>query len=100
MAWYNPLDWFRTSKPAGDIILYCDNPQCKAPIEDGPVAYDDEHREIYHNGECGLLANVHRAHKSGSMVVGNVEYVDVIKAVKLFRKGKLNQSSKKLEERV
>ena len=100
MVWYNPLDWFKSPVQIdGEITLYCDNPQCKSPIQEEPVAYDREHKEVYHSGECSLFANAHRAFNSRDMVIGNVDYISLDNALKLFRNGKLNQVLK-LEDRI
>jgi len=100
MAWYNPIDWFKSPVSTDEeIALYCDNPQCKSPIEKGPIAYDREHREIYHSGECGLFANAHRVFNSRGMAIKNVGYISLDRALKLFRNGKLNQALE-LEKRV
>jgi len=99
MPWYNPLSWFGRQESQGELALYCDNHQCRLVIEEDKITYDEEHREIYHIGECGTEATVHRAFKSGSFEVQNVDYISREKALKLLQAGKLSQS-KKLEERV
>tara|TARA_Y100000310_G_scaffold342908_1_gene448187 strand:+ start:2910 stop:3218 length:309 start_codon:yes stop_codon:yes gene_type:complete len=101
MVWYNFFGWLSKTHETEEngIILYCDNPQCKDPIQEGSVTYDQNRREIYHAGDCGITANTHRALKLGNAVIGNVTYISVEKASRFFRKGKLKQS-KKLEERA
>jgi hypothetical protein len=93
MAWYNPFDWFRRPVQIdGEITLHCDNPQCNSPIQESPIAYNRNNQEIYHPGECGVLANAHKALKSEGVVVASVEYITLDTAVKLFRQNKLTQT--------
>ncbi len=103
MVWYNPLSWFRNNQnqqvPKREIILYCDNPQCRLPIEEGEVAYDEENREIFHIGECGIIANAHRTFALHQVSISNVDYITTDKALELFKAGKLNQSGN-LENRL
>jgi hypothetical protein len=70
MIWKNFLNSFRKrTLSEGEIQLYCDNPQCGEVIQKGPVAYDRDMREIYHNGHCAVLANAHKVFASGNISV-------------------------------
>ena len=98
MTLYNPLKRFRNRQETTNE-LYCDNPQCKYPIKDGRLTYDEEHGEIYHLGECGIEATEHSAIKSSGFEIQHVDYISREKALKFLQKGRLKQSQK-LEERV
>ncbi len=93
MTWYNPSSWFR-EKLDEDIKLSCDSPQCSLPIQKEPIAYNKEQKEIFHNGRCAQFASAHRALESNKMIFVNLNYISLNKALKLFNRGKLNQSSK------
>lgn len=82
-----------------EMKLYCDNPECSKVIEDEKIVYDEEHREIYHVGECGIKATAYRSLKSGNPEIQNVDYISLEKALILLKQGKLKQSEK-LEEKV
>ena len=102
MEWYNPMSWFRTpmGNISGEQSLICDNPQCSSPIQGEPVAYNEEHREVYHNGNCATFAIAHRTLKSNEVtVVANLDHISLDRALELLRTGKLSQSPK-LEERL
>ena len=99
MTWYNPLEWFSNGQEKAKDTLYCDNPQCKYPIKDGKLTYDEEHKEIYHLGECGIEATAHRAIKSSGFEIQDVDYISREKALNFLQRGKLKQSQR-LEERV
>ena len=97
MVWYNPLGWFARRQEVRQRLLFCDNPQCKSVIKGGQVAYDEEHREIYHVWGCGIIATANKVFDSGEPEVQNIEYISIGEALNLLRKGKLEQS-KRLEE--
>jgi len=103
MVWYIPTTWFKKEEMAQDngkkAPLYCDNPQCKGAILEEPLAYDKGNREVYHNGECALFANAHRALSSRCMVVSNINYITLDTAMDLLQKGELKQKSG-LEEKL
>jgi hypothetical protein len=100
MKWYNPLELFRKEAPdQQDLTLQCDNPQCGAEITENPVAYAKECREVYHPGDCPQIAAAHKVMKTGECIFVNLDYMSLDKAIKLLKKGKLNQSSN-LEEKA
>lgn len=103
MTWYNPFTWFGKSvqdvQEEADRLLRCDNPQCQGVIETDEIAYDEEHKEIYHSYECFVFAKAHRVRKTGKSEVGNVDYISREKALRFLQSGKLKQSQG-LEERV
>jgi hypothetical protein len=76
-----------------EITLYCNNPQCGRPIQQGPISYDKERLEIYHPGTCSMLANAHRCIKSGNPEFMQVDKISLDEALDLFRKGELSQAS-------
>ena len=95
MAWYNFLDLVFGLGRRTDfdkIVLRCDNPQCDEPITKGPVAYERTQREIYHPGDCPILACSRRAMDMGRYDFGEVECISFEKARDLYSKGKLTQS--------
>mgnify|MGYP001620046390 CR=1 FL=1 len=95
MPWYNPLDWFRKpGKPESEVVLYCDNPQCKRPIEVESVAYNEGDKEVYHPGDCGLEAGASKAFRENAIVMGEIDYIGLDKAKRLFREKKLKQASR------
>ncbi len=89
------------SKPSPKTLeLYCDNPRCGIVLQTSQVAYDAEHREIYHPLGCPGIAASQRASTLGERIErAKPEYIGMDRAWKLFREGKLNQS-KKSEARV
>lgn len=99
MAWYNPLKWFRSEQEKTKDELYCDNPQCRLPIKDTKLTYDEEHKEIYHLGECEIEAIAHRTFNSGKVEIQKMDYISRKEALKFLQRGRLKQSQK-LEERV
>jgi len=101
MAWYNIKKWFTRDKgSSANAVLYCDNPQCKKPILDDEVAFNESHAEIYHpNDLCPQLAAAHKVLASGEAISACVEYVSREKALRLFSARKLVQS-KRLEDKL
>ena len=93
MSWYNPLSWFRDNRESiEETKLYCDNPQCRLILEQDIVAYDEDNKEIYHNGSCAQTANAHRVSSSGKPGFQTVYPIDLDEAVELLKSGKLKQS--------
>ena len=66
----------KLEKALEDAVLYCANPQCDSKVISGAgLAYSPEHRELYHDGECALLANSHKAvFNEGGIVLTSVDY--------------------------
>ena len=91
--------WFRTHPERKDLVLYCDNPQCGLPINEEEVAYNKEHRKIYHVGECVIEATAHMIFKSGEAEIQNLDYISSKKTLRLLRRGRLKQSQE-LEEKT
>lgn len=95
MVWYKPSTWAKKEETGEDNVnktpLYCDNPQCKGAILEEPLAYDKSNREVYHNGQCALFANAHRALNSSCMVFSSIDYITLDRAMNLLQKGELKQ---------
>lgn len=113
MKWYNPLTWFKKKSVDGsfhqnikvaddDIKLFCANPQCSQKEifrENEPIAYDLFRKEFYHNSDCAMLGNAHRAMNLGEITHMNLQHIKYDKAISLLGKGKIKNSSK-LEEKI
>ena len=101
MTWYNPLSWFSISRdtPNEYTPLYCCNPQCRQPIDDGHIAYDKEHGTIYHIGECQLLGVAWETFNSKAVTTGDFSLISRLQAFRLLENKKLKQP-KTLEEKV
>ena len=80
--------------------LHCDYSKCSLGIiSKGPIAYDEKHREIYHQEVCPNLAAYDRTSRSGKSEFVRLNYIGMSDALKLLRDGKLAQS-KGLEKKV
>jgi len=92
MTRYNPRTWFRSPEDLSKLTLYCANPQCEDPvIRDIELAYNEKEHEIYHSGECQLLAVAHKAFSSKGTIVGNMEFITQEEAARLILSGKIKQ---------
>lgn len=89
MTWYNP---FRAKKGQEEPILYCANPQCRKPIDEGPLAYEPQEKEVVHGGYCQNLLIAHRAMQRMDFVVGNFDIISLKKAQDLARSGKISKT--------
>ena len=102
MVWYNPLSWRQRNgddKTSGvQEHLFCANPQCSLEITEERMAYNAEHREVYHPGECQNLAIAHKVFQSGEMMFAGFDFISRKKALQLLGKGKIIQE--KLEDKV
>ncbi len=80
--------------------LYCDNPQCGGEIKDNMLMYNHEEKELYHVGDCTLIAGASKAFKKGVMGFMNIKPLNKKEALKLLSDGKLKQTGleKKLSE--
>ena len=102
MAWYNPLSWFKKPDTIGYNALRCYSPQCGRQIDDDQVEYNADKHEIYHIGDCALVASCYRARSTGKPEVSNTEFIDREDAIQLLFKGKLRETTHvpNLEERI
>jgi hypothetical protein len=83
------------------ITLSCDNPQCDLPIEHGPVLYNPQDREIYHDIDCAILAGAHKSLATPISLQGRpgvphsrrntMVYITLLNAYKLHQAGQLVQ---------
>ncbi len=80
--------------------LYCNNPQCFKEIKDNLLMYNNKEEEIYHIGDCALMAGALKAFKKGIMFNINVESIKREKALELLKNGELKQFGleKKIDE--
>ena len=100
MVWYNPFTWFEQRRSAlPQFTLYSDNPQCGQLLRSSAVAYDSEHREVYHGFDCARFAVAHRTFTSREMNSSHVEEIPLRKAMFLLTNGRLKQSPS-LEDRI
>lgn len=83
---------------AKNLRLYCDNPQCSKEIKEEQLMYNSKDQEIYHIGDCPLLAGALKAFKKGTFGVLQVESISKDKALELLETDKLMQTG--LERKV
>ena len=93
MAWYNPINWFG-ELPESDIL--CDYSLCKRPIT-SDAAYVPEERVIYHD-DCLKNGLVELCYNSSRVIVANPKRISSRKALRLYHKGNLAQTSSLSEE--
>ena len=96
MAWYDPFGWFLKPEDLKEIVLHCDNPSCRAPIQTSTMVYDSKRQEVYHDGGCHTDAELLSGFTENRQTIGQVtnhRYIDVDKAKNLFARGKLKQVS-------
>ena len=101
MTWYKPYSWFREMSQDQDIVLRCDNPQCKKPIRKAIIAYDPVQREIYHYSNCPLYAIAHRISQlKEEPVASEIRPITRKKALSLYKSGELRQTALTLEGKI
>ncbi|MBU2637925.1 MAG: hypothetical protein KJ955_03065 [Nanoarchaeota archaeon] len=82
MAWYKPWTWGEKSNP-DTTVLYCDNPQCRRPINGGEFAFDAQNGRLYHPTGCAMLGSAWDAFSTGKVSCMNVEHINREQAIKV-----------------